>query len=529
MVDFGKLADTVASSGARHRFYDDPVGFAETCIRWRRGESLTPYQRETLAAIPTRRKVAVRGPHGLGKTTTAALAVLWFAVTRESSGVDWKIPTTAGAWRQLTHYLWPEITKWARRLDWDAVGCDPWSERTELLSLNIKLDHGQAFAAASDNAALLEGAHASELLYVFDEAKSIIPDTFDAAEGAFSGAGAGSIQAFALAMSTPGEPSGRFYDIHARKPGLEDWWARHVTVDEAVKAGRISKSWVSQRRKQWGADTALFANRVLGEFHSSDEDGVIPLAWVEAAIERWLTIQAAGMPLGGDCSVGVDVARSGGDKTVLAIRVGDVVTELRSFSREDTMATTGRVQGIVSAYPGCVPVVDVIGVGGGVVDRLRELKIRVDAFNASEGSERRDRSGELGFINTRAAAWWNLRELLDPAYGAVLALPPSDTLTGDLVAAHWKVTSAGRIQVESKDDIRKRIGRSTDEGDAVVQAVWRRSGDNSAEAWTAYVRRVTERAATAETRADPTPAPVVGTDAERRRAARNEVWQGRPW
>jgi hypothetical protein len=398
--------------------------------------------------------------------------------------VDWKVASTAGAWRQLERYLWPEIIKWARPIDWNAAGCPPWNERTELLSLNIKLAHGQAFAVASDNPALIEGAHADSILYVLDESKSIVPETFDAAEGAFAGAGGDSgLEAFAFAASTPGEPVGRFFGIHARKPGFEDWWCRHVTVDESIEAGRISQDWVDQRRKQWGKDSALFANRVLGEFHSSDSDGVIPLEWVEAANLRWQAWDDAGRPMvAGPRTVGVDVARFGGDKTVLALldqrpvegqdQAGGVVSELRRSSREDTMATTGRVVGVVSSSPGRVPVVDVIGVGGGVVDRLRELKITVVAFNASESTDRKDRSNELGFINKRSGAWWRLRELLDPAYGATLALPPDDLLTGDLTAPHWRVTSTGRIQVELKDEVRKRIGRSPDSGDAVVQACW---------------------------------------------------------
>ncbi|MCW2538572.1 MAG: pas60 [Frankiales bacterium] len=491
MVDLGKLADSFDRPAIeRHRFYDDPVGFADACIRWPKRRGLTAYQREIIGAVPVHRKVAVRGPHGLGKTTTAAVTVLWFALTRDLSGVDWKIATTAGAWRQLEFYLWPEIKKWSRLLDWAAVGCDPLSERSELLALNLKLGHGQAFAAASDNPALIEGVHADAVLYIFDESKAIVPATFDAAEGAFSGAGSNGLEAFALAMSTPGEPNGRFFDIHSRRPGLEDWHTRHVTVDEAIDAGRISSDWVEQRRKQWGAASAVFANRVLGEFHSSDEDGVVPLEWIEAANERWNLWDAAGRPtVPGVRTVGVDVARSGSDSTVMALLDGVVVTELRRTSREDTMQTTGRVQGIVAATPGRTPIVDVIGVGGGVVDRLRELGISVTAFNASEGTSLTDRSGELGFINARSAAWWRLRELLDPAYGAMLALPPDDLLTGDLTAPHWRVMSGGKIQIEGKDDIRKRIGRSPDSGDAVMQAVWESAHDNGAAAWIAYLGR----------------------------------------
>jgi hypothetical protein len=470
MSDFlHRVASQLVEQDADKRleWHDDPVGFARDCINWPAGSCLADYQADILADVRKRKRVAVRSLHGTGKTSTEALCVLWFSVTREAAGIDWKCPTTAGGWRQLERFLWPEIHLWARRLRWDRIGRAPFNERNELLTLSLNLTHGSAFAVASNDPSLIEGAHAESLLYIFDEAKSIAADTFDAAEGAFAGPG----ECFALACSTPGEPSGRFYDIHARKRGLEEWHPVHIKLRHALKAGRVSRSWAEQRARQWGEKSAIFRNRVLGEFAASDADGVIPLAWIEAANERWQAWQDAGADFGPVTHLGVDVARSGADKTVLALRHGDIVSELRSYNLADTMATTGYVAAVLRANPECRPMVDVIGVGGGVVDRLREQGFKnTVAFNASAASSRKDRSGELAFLNTRAAAWWHLREQLDPAYGATLALPPDDLLTGDLVAPHYSVTSAGKIQVESKDDIKKRLGRSTDSGDAVVQA-----------------------------------------------------------
>ena len=222
------------------------------------------------------------------------------------------------------------------------------------------------------------------------------------------------------------------------------------------------------------SDARRFAhciNRVAGEFAAADEDGLIPLAWVEAANERWAAWKDAGGHRGALTCVGVDVSDTGGDRTVLALRHDEVIAELRYSSKEETMQTVGRVAGVLTAHDTAYAVVDVIGIGAGVVSRLREMfPKRVEAFNAAERSDAKDRSGELGFANKRAAAWWNLRELLDPAGGATIALPPDDTLTGDLTAAHWRVQSGGKILIGSKDDIRARIGRSTDAGDAVVQA-----------------------------------------------------------
>lgn len=473
---------------ALRRYQHDPVLFCQEGITWRSEETgLTGYQEEVMRETVSRRRAAVRSPHGVGKSSTAALLVLWFAVTREIQcrldGEDWKVVTTASAWRQVENFLWPEIHKWARRLRWDRLGLDPWRPDRELLYLGIRGLRGAAFAVVSDDPALIEGAHAKHLFYVFDESKAIPDGVFDAAEGAFM---AGSdAEIMALAISTPGEPSGRFYDIQRRKAGYEDWWVRHITLEEAVAAGRIDPAIVEQRAKQWGRSSAIYQNRVLGEFATEGEQAVIPLAWVEAAVERyadWAHQYAAEPHPLALTAVGVDVGRSGEDPTTFAIRCGSIVTEVRATERRSTMETTGTVVEILGQPGDAVAVVDVIGLGAGVVDRLRELTYRVRAFNASTAARvldpvsRRmvpimDRSGALGFVNLRAAAWWSLREQLDPAYFPTLALPDDPILIGDLTAPRWTLTSAGRIQVESKDEIRTRLGRSTDRGDAVIQVM----------------------------------------------------------
>ena len=115
-------------------------------------------------------------------------------------------------------------------------------------------------------------------------------------------------------------------------------------------------------------------------------------------------------------------------------------------------------------------VVDTIGVGAGVVARLREQGLWVEAFQAAARSEGTDESGELQFLNRRAEGWWRLRALLDPARKPTLALPPDDLLIGELTAPTYRTTSNGRSQIESKDEIRKRLGRSSDRADAVMMA-----------------------------------------------------------
>jgi hypothetical protein len=455
------------------RYRDDPVAFAHDCFDWPTGQRLAPYQQEVLAELPARKKVSARGPHGTGKTTTEAFALLWFAMTRDGDHLDWKCPTTASVWRQLEEYLWPEVHKWARLLRWDVVGRAAFTPARELQDLHLKLRTGSAFAVASNVPANIEGVHADHVLYEFDEAKTIVDGTWDAAEGAFSGTG----EALALAMSTPGEPQGRFHQIHRRAAGYEDWWARHVTLDEAIAAGQVSRAWADQRAAQWGVDSAIYQNRVLGEFAASDEAGVIPLAWVEAANERWRAWDRAGR-VGRFSGCGVDVGRSGSSDTVIALRYGRAIAEVRRKHRQDTMQTTARVAAALNGHGrGRPAVVDVNGVGAGVVDRLREMGHPVLGFIAGARTDRVDRSGEWRFADCRSAAWWMMRELLDPANGEEVALPPDDLLTGDLTAPRYREQSGGRLRVEAKDEIAKRIGRSTDTADAVIQSFWDGEGE----------------------------------------------------
>jgi hypothetical protein len=507
------------------RYLDDPVAWAHDCIHWPPGGGLADYQQEILCALVEKRRACVRSPHGSAKSATASIALLWFALTRDGAGAEWKAPTTAGRWHQLVHFLWPEIHKWARKLNWEKIGRPPFKVNTELMKRELQLRHGLAFAMAVADPNALEGAHAEELFYIFDESK-LIPDSFfDAAEGAFSTAGLeGGTNAYALALSVPGEPTGRFYHICSRAKGTENWWPRWVTIEESIAAGRVTREWVEQCEKLWGADSALYKNRCLGQFASPEKDGVIPLAWVEDANDRWQRLFASrfvddhgktyrdpeeGTPAILDQDeplhvVGVDVARAGGDKTVFALRQGNAVLELRRDAFTDNlMVTAGKAGAVQDAHGGPKLVVDADGVGAGVYDALRSEGRRVTAFHASAATKRRDASGELGFVNMRAAAWWNMREMLDPAAELDVALPPDDRLTGDLVTPRRREVSGGRIQVESKEDIHKRLARSTDDGDAVVMAMWENAGGLT---WAEFYESV----AIAE---DKAPAPVEQPEA----------------
>ena len=194
---------------------------------------------------------------------------------------------------------------------------------------------------------------------------------------------------------------------------------------------------------------------------------VIPTAWVKLAQARW----TAQRPSGAQTCVGVDVARGGKDQTVLSRRYGTWFAAMEKHAGPSTPDGPS-VAGLMAkalvddGYAN----VDVIGIGASAFDSARSQGLAVVPVNFAAKSEATDRSGQLHFVNLRAEAYWRMREALDPEKGEHLALPPDQELLGDLTAPRWAMR-AGGVQVESKEEIIKRLDRSPDCGDAAVLAL----------------------------------------------------------
>ncbi len=469
-------------TGLVERYWSDPVRFSEECVDWPSGQALAPYQAEIMERLVSERRVCARGPRGYGKSAGFGLIVPWFAITRELSGTPWKIISTAGGWSQLRDFLWPEVHLWVSRLRWDVLGIEPWRRDRELLTLGIQLRNGSAIAANPKVSARIEGGHAEQFLYIFDEAKLIPATTWDSAEGSAASA-TGTREIRWLAQSSGGDADGRFFDISTGK--VKRWWTRHVTKDEAIAAGRMNPEWAEQMRELWGEASAPYQNHVLGNFASTGGvNSVIRLADVERAFDRWREWDVSGRP--GEwpqTALGVDVGSGNLDRdpACIASRSGNVIRSVEMFRFEEKnpeMQLVGHVKARLGA--GGYGVIDGIGQGSGVISRGRELDLDVRAFIAGSGSTAKDRSGLYGFVNKRAEAWWMFREALaDPE--STIALPPDPILLGELVAPTWRTISNARIQVESKDEIAARLrklesrkatneGGSTNRADAVIQS-----------------------------------------------------------
>lgn len=212
----------------------------------------------------------------------------------------------------------------------------------------------------------------------------------------------------------------------------------------------------------------LRSKLLKGDFTVGQDDNpwqVIPTEWVKLAQKRWKERRCPEGPMD---ALGVDVARGGLDRTVLTPRYGTYFAEQRVHAGVETPESKDVIGLIVATRRGNPFInVDEIGVGAAVYDAGKEARLPMVALVSSEKSGLRDKSDRLSFANKRSAWWWKLREALDPDDGEDLALPPDRELMADLCAPRWCLKSKG-IQVESKDDIFKRLGRSTDKGDSLV-------------------------------------------------------------
>lgn len=196
---------------------------------------------------------------------------------------------------------------------------------------------------------------------------------------------------------------------------------------------------------------------------------VIPTHWIIEAEKRWIE---SDKPLVAMRALGVDVARGGKDDNVLAPLYGTYFDDLLIRPGKETHDGYDVHDFVLEAIGNDSPIIgiDVVGVGSSPYDLLKiHSHLSVFAVNSGQGVQELDETGKYGFANVRAYAWWKFREALNPNSGENIALPPIRSLRNELRAPTYKIRS-GRYVIESKDEIRKRIGRSTDHADAVIYA-----------------------------------------------------------
>lgn len=516
-------AEVAARSFEPKPDYDaDPARWGRERLR----EFYWSRQVEILKSIARHRYTAVKSCHDSGKSFIAARAAAKWLDQYEPGEAF--VVSTAPTSAQVSAILWREIGRAHKNGGFKGTittaGYPQWKIDGELVG------YGRKPADYSQSA--FQGIHARYVLVIVDEACGVDANLFNSVDALVTNA-----NARVLAIGNPDDPTSHFASIckpnsgwhvltidglrtpnftkdqvewmeceHCQQNGYQGNLLTRLYreegiayseeyVPESLRDMLLSPLWVEERLHRWvgipGPEqtlselavlSPLFVSKVRGLFPDSNAQGLIPLGWVEQSMARWRDWRDAGSPALDVVErhiLGCDVADQGEDSTVVAFREGHIVRELRKYRMSDTMETTGYVKAAMSSRPGSLAIVDSIGVGAGVLSRLREQKIRAIGFVASGSAKGlKDRTGEFKFTNLRSAAWWRLRELLDPSQpgGSNIMLPDSEILKGDLTSPHWKVLSGGAIQVESKDDIRKRLGRSTDEGDSVVMCFWQGRG-----------------------------------------------------
>lgn len=459
------LAERLERRSQEARWREDPAAW----VRDRLGEHVWSKQAEIMRSVATNKLVTVQSCHGVGKTHLASRLVLWFLDTHPVQ--DTMIVTTAPTSHQVRAVLWRYI-----RAGHETAGMPGFITQSAVPEWKIDGNLvGYGRKPADHQQSAFQGQHAEHMLVVLDEAGGIPKWLWDAADSLMTGD-----DQHLLAIGNPDDNSSHFHTVCTKEPG----WTRHhisafdapaftgETIPPDMARKLVQREWVEDKQLRWGENNPLYQAKVLGKWTDS-EDSLIPLSWVLAANARWIAWDEAGRPpQPGRLVLGVDVARYGEDSTVIAHRRGDVIAQLDRHDKLDTTQTTALVRAALQGQVQPMAIVDVIGVGAGVVDQLRANRLPVQAFNASSGTKRRDATGSWQFPNVRSASWWNLRELLDPANDSQVALPPDDELTAELTIPKWDIRTGGKLVVEGKDSIRKRLGRSTDSADAVVQAFW---------------------------------------------------------
>lgn len=219
----------------------------------------------------------------------------------------------------------------------------------------------------------------------------------------------------------------------------------------------------------------LRSQMLRGDFAAGMEEDpwqVIPETWVREAMSRWAPLTER-KPMD---SMGVDIARGGRDETIISPRHGNWFAELVCYPGTETPDGPVTAGLVIKERRDKAPVhIDVVGWGSSPYDFLVQNGIQAIPVNGAESAKNANgvpettRDGELTFFNKRSMVIWRMREVLDPANGELIALPPDDELVRDLCSAKWTFGKSG-IKVESKEDIIKRLSRSPDRGDAVCYA-----------------------------------------------------------
>lgn len=451
-ADYVQTAREVLLRGRR-----DPAWFINNIL----GSPLWDIQQDIVADVFSNSRVAVKAGHSVGKTYCAARATLaWFYLFPGES----KVITTAPTWSQVSKLLWAEIGSVFSKLPKEMGG--------ELLGTMIRGERDHfAIGLSTDQAERFQGHHSANLLVILDEAPGVRADIWEAAESLRAGG-----NATLLALGNPTSPSGPFYDCFTSNRAL--WSCRTISafdspnlkgltpeqlmdmpedqLDNNIYPTLTTRRWVKERAQDWGIGSALWQSRVLGEFPQEGDDALIPLRLVDAASKRRATMEDDDL-----WQAGIDVAGPGADETVVVIRHGNRVVEMKSWSKADPR---GEVMAALSVYreKSLTVCIDSVGIGYYMGQHIRDEGYLVLDVNVGRPAVDKRR-----FANWKAELFWGLRDVF---VSNEIEIPVDEKLIAQLSSIRYEYSSRGLVQIESKDSMARRGLRSPDRAEALMLA-----------------------------------------------------------
>lgn len=384
----------------------------------------------------------------------AAEAVIWAT----SVFPDCRVITTAASGRQVK-LMWEKINRIYARAPVPLGG--------KILQTELRFPKLGSLASgfSTDSPGRFEGVHANRVLVVMDEAKSIPQVIFDAVERVLTSGEWVRL----LIISSPGSPIGPFYDTFHKNGDI--YTKFHITMGESPY---VRPEFMEERKRKWGEASPLYMSAIKGDF-SIDADGriVIPLTYVQRIAENppeWSDDRTPCM--------GIDLAAGGGDESAVSLMVGNKQVALKRWNERDTMVTCGNIIRLFKQYQteyglheGQVNI-DEGGLGKGVCDRLAEVGYHFNRFNF--GSAAVDGSA---YYDAGAEVWYTTGKLIENQQISLIDSSSADAamslhdLQCQLSGRMTKPRSDGLIQLESKEEMRKRQLPSPDLADATVLSI----------------------------------------------------------
>jgi hypothetical protein len=443
----------------RARYSQDPVKFCKEVL----GVKTHPKFEDILNSICFNHDTAVKGCYKSSKTFCAACAVHWWLCT----DTDRIAITTAPTENQVKNLLWRDIKDIAENAKVDLYCGIPITGQE--INLGAKW-FARGFTANEYNEESFQGFHCKNgVLFIIDEGNGVAPVFFDARHKI-----AQDSQDRFLTIGNPVYPDTEFYRCHINAGfnsiTISASDTPNIQAGELVIKGMLEKETVERWREEWGEESMFYRTRVLAEFWDKGTSGLIPLSWYEAAVERGKRMLAGEIEYAGDKVVSADVSE-GLDESIKARVNGRLVDPFECYTDYDTTRFGYHIERDINR--GYKAVVDAIGIGSGVVSTIRNDGYECIAYKGSEVSWRKDKSGEIGFNNLRSYSYWLIREAMNPANPDAIGLSEDDPkLREDLTFPTYSEVSGGKIALEKKELLVKRLGRSPDRGDALAMAIY---------------------------------------------------------